>query len=131
MLILPSVSFSSQEHPIVRFCLRLQLWSKPTLDDAESTADVIGSLLWTILAIVIIVQTMNLVISAAIIGILDHVGRFMGIRTTYVFVPLWILAVLVCIVGAIFPELAEIGGEQAVPPKSCLLYTSPSPRDRG
>lgn len=101
MLILPSVTFSSQDHPIVRFCLRLRLWSKPTLDDAEYTANVIGGWVWKILAIVIFVQTMNLVITVAIIGILDHVGRFMGIRTTYVFVPLWILSVFVCVIGAI------------------------------
>lgn len=96
-MILPGVSFRSQKHPIVRFCLRLRLWSKPSIGDAEMTAIMIGQVFWIALALTMSIMTRDLVTSAVVIGCVDLIGRMFGVRSRYLFVPLWILAFTVCI----------------------------------
>ena len=96
-MILPSISFSSQRHPIVRFCLRLRLWSKPTLDDAEITAIVIGQVFWIILGFTMLITTRDFITSAVVIGSVDLIERMYGVRSRCLFVPLWVLAFAVCI----------------------------------
>lgn len=94
MLIFPSVSFSSKKHPFVCFCLKLRLWSKPTLDDAEMTVSTIGKLFWYFMAAVTFLISRDHITVLIIVGFTDLIGRMFGIRSSYFFVPLWIICVV-------------------------------------
>lgn len=91
-MILPGVSFTSQRHPIVRFCLHLKLWSKPSIDDAEITAIVLGQIFWVALVLVLAFTMPDFTTALVVIGCVDMVGRLLGVKSRYLFVPIWILA---------------------------------------
>ena len=98
MFIISSVSFSSQNHPIVRFCLKLRLWSKPTLNDAESTASILCQLIWVILGFSVLIYSFDLVTLFVVCGCVDLTARMFGVRSSIFFVPLWILACGGCLI---------------------------------
>lgn len=107
MFIIPFVKFSSQNHPAVRLCQHLRLWSKPILDDAEMTASAIGGVLWLVIALATVVISGNFVVSAALLGIFDHVARYFGIKSHYFWIPLWVYAFVFCFLFWSVPKISD------------------------
>jgi len=98
MIILPSVSFSSNKHPAVQFCLKLTLGSTPTIDDAEMTAEIIGKLFWLALGVCTLLVTFDFVWISIVFGGVDLLGRKFGIRTRFLFIPIWVISLAVYLI---------------------------------
>lgn len=94
IFLLPAVKIKNLQHPVVRFCMHLRIWSKPSPEDGAMTASLIGGLIWAIFAVVLFLSTFNFKIFFTVCGCLDVLGRALGMKSTFYFIPIWALALL-------------------------------------
>ena len=94
IFLLPAVKIKNPQHPVVRFCMHLRLWSKPSPEAGAMTASLIGGLMWVVFAVVLFFSTRDLKIFFTICGCLDVLGRALGMKSTFYFIPIWALAIL-------------------------------------
>ncbi|MGV7235825.1 MAG: hypothetical protein ACQ9ET_06135 [Nitrosomonadaceae bacterium] len=77
--------------------MKLRLWSKPTIEDAETTASVLGAMFWLLLAFCVMIYNFDFVTLCVVCGCGDLIGRMMGIKSSYFIIPLWIIACIGCL----------------------------------
>ena len=82
----------------MQFCLRLTLGSTPTIDDAEMTAEIIGKLFWLVLGVSAILVTFDFVWLSLLFGGIDLLGRKFGIKSRFLFIPIWIISLVIYLI---------------------------------
>jgi len=97
MIILPGVTFTEKASGFINFCRTLKLWQEPQQAHAEFTGILIIKCLWFILAIGGIILFSRLEFLALNLACIDLALRAKGIKSSYFFVPIWILMALLCL----------------------------------
>lgn len=75
------------DHRLVQFSRKLSLWSKPKEGDAEFTANTIVFLFWVFLGGWLLCAGVRFWITCLILGIVDILLRFLGIKSGIFWIP--------------------------------------------
>jgi len=66
------------------------------------TAEIIGKLLWLALGVSILLITLDFVWLSLVLGCVDLLGRKFGIKSRFLFVPIWIISLVVYLIFVVF-----------------------------